>query len=157
MASFVFLCLFFLICCHVSHVNVDFLVLLVSFLWWWRFFLVFLDGLYVHEIEDFEHRVLGCQYTSRIWNETFKISDKLNQGGQPAAVTALGKILCEGINNSIATFTIHAEILTRILTLKDEARYLIRPKIFVEQAIKYLIRREKGKLKDELKEALLED
>ena len=107
------------------------------------------------EIENFEHRITGCDYVTRIWVETFKISDKLNQGGQPNQLDPINKVLCEGIGNSIATFTLHAEILARILSLNDEASYLIRPKIFVELAIKHLIKREKGSVKEALKAVVL--
>ena len=103
-------------------------------------------------IEDFEHRLVGCQYAARIWVETFKISDKLNNGGRPHQIDPIGKILCEDIGTTVGTMTLHAEILTRILALRDDARYLIRPKIFVELAVKFLIKREKGRLKDLLKE-----
>ena len=99
------------------------------------------------EVENFEHKIVGCQYTSRIWAETFKISDRLNNGGRTVQVDILSRALCAGIETSISTMTLHAEILSRILRLKDEPTYLIRPKIFVELAIKHLIKREKGQIK----------
>ena len=101
------------------------------------------------EIEDFNHRLMDCEYVKRIWDETLKISAKLNQGGRPG-LDRLSQILGGGIENTVATMTLHAEILSRILQLKDDSRYLIRPKIMVEMALRFLIKREKGKVKNSL-------
>ena len=51
--------------------------------------------------------------------------------------------------------TVHAEILSRILALKDDATYLIRPKYLVEMALKYLAKRETRKNREKLKAVLL--
>ena len=40
--------------------------------------------------------------------------------------------------------TINAEILQRILSLRDDQNYLLRPKLFVKQAICFLRKREKS-------------
>ena len=101
------------------------------------------------EIEDFNHRVMDCEYVKKIWDETLKISAKLNQGGRPG-LDRLSQILGGGIENTVATMTLHAEILSRILQLKDDSRYLIRPKVMVEMALRFLIKREKGKVKNSL-------
>ena len=39
--------------------------------------------------------------------------------------------------------TLHAEILSRILSLKDNESYLMLPKVFVRNAILYLSKRER--------------
>ena len=101
------------------------------------------------EIEDFNHKIKDCEYIKRIWDETLKISAKLDQGGRPGA-ERIDAILCGGIESSVATMTLHAEILWRILQLRDDSRYLIRPRILVEMATKFLIKREGGSIREAL-------
>ena len=103
------------------------------------------------QIEDFEHRLFRCDYVSRIWNETLRLSSKLNTGGQPHNGDTLVRILGANIESSIATLTLHSEIILRILSVPDDANFLIRPKKFVELTIKSLIRKEKGKTQNSLK------
>ena len=103
------------------------------------------------QIEDFEHRLFRCDYVSRIWNETLRLSLKLNTGGQPHNGDTLVRILGANIESSIATLTLHSEIILRILSVPDDANFLIRPKKFVELTIKSLIRKEKGKTQNSLK------
>ena len=51
--------------------------------------------------------------------------------------------------------SIHAEILLRILSLKDEDNFLIIPKVMLRLAVELLIRREKvGEIKSRLKDLL---
>ena len=55
------------------------------------------------------------------------------------------------MGSSLATTTINAEILQRILTLKRDQNYLIHPKIFVEHALKLLLKRERnGPVKNDI-------
>ena len=59
------------------------------------------------------------------------------------------------MNSNLAVLTLNAEILLRISYLKDDQNYLLMPKRFVDNAIVYLLRKEKNRrIKDEL-EALL--
>ena len=54
--------------------------------------------------------------------------------------------------------TVHAEVLNRILLLRDEANHLMRPISFVKQAIEYLIRKERGESRrNKIKDLLAED
>ena len=105
-----------------------------------------------NQIENFEHKILGCHYVKKIWEETFKVSTRLNIGGTPQSGVNIDRVLCEGVQNSIQSLTLHAEILGRILSLRDEASFLIRPKNFVEMAVKYLIKREKGQNREKFSE-----
>ena len=87
----------------------------------------------------------------RIWNETWRISSRLNTGGRPNNIEAMNKVLGGELGTSIPTLTLHSEIISRILQLRDNASFLVRPRSFVENAVKYLIRREKGEIKEALK------
>ena len=103
------------------------------------------------QVENFEHKIFRCEYAQRIWKEAFSKTIRLNTGGIPLNGDTLYRILGGGVENSIITLTIHAEIIARILTLKDDSSYLIRPNKFVENAVNYLIRREKGRNENLLK------
>ena len=102
-------------------------------------------------IDDYDHKLYNCAYVNKIWSETFKLTDKRYNppGGQSIKSKATGT----DIKTDLIILSTHSEILNRIMSLKDEANYIVRPKIFVKQAIEYLIKKEikmetKGSLKD---------
>ena len=103
------------------------------------------------QIETFEHRIFRCEYAKRIWDEVLTKSRRLNIGGQPPNGDMLFNILGGGVENSVTTLTLHAEVIMRILSIPDDSSYLLRPQKFVENAVKLLIRREKEPQKDLLK------
>ena len=76
----------------------------------------------------------------RIWKETFKQTDKIYQSD---GIGFKEKVLGTNINSNCAVLTCHAEILSRIMLLRDDANHLIRPKIFVRLAIEHIAKREK--------------
>ena len=92
------------------------------------------------EIDTFQHKLFDCAYTARIWIETFKITDKLLIN--PVLLDLPTKALGMAPYIDSMALAIHAEILSRILSLRDNSTYLIRPKIFVAGAINHLICKE---------------
>ena len=94
------------------------------------------------QIEDYDHKIYDCDYVKRIWSETLRITNALSQ--PPNNLSIKAKVLGTFIESDQLTLTIHAEILKRIMYLKDEANYLLRPKALVKQAIELLSRREKS-------------
>ena len=103
------------------------------------------------EKETLEHKVLSCNYASRIWLETAAILRE-NQNG-----SLLKFILGARLEQSLEGLTIKAEILTRILSLREDQNYLIHPRSLVKMAIKSLsVKENKKEIKDNLK-ALLAD
>ena len=64
-------------------------------------------------------------------------------------------IMGAGANESLANLTIKAEVLNRILQLKDEYTFLIHPKKFVKLAIEAVGKKEtKRELKEEINDLL---
>ena len=92
------------------------------------------------EQESYDHKIFECIYVERIWKETFKQTDKIYQSD---GIGFKEKVLGTNINSNCAVLTCHAEILSRIMLLRDDANHLIRPKIFVRLAIEHIAKREK--------------
>ena len=94
-------------------------------------------------IEDFRHKITECEYSKRIWTETFKLTDKLSNsvvaGNQ---VDTLEKALGADKDSTVLTLTIHAEVMQRILALRDQ-NYVIHPKRIPKMAIALVMKREK--------------
>ena len=100
------------------------------------------------QIETLKHKLTECQYSTRIWAQTFRTTKRV-QGNDP-----IREILALSANDT-TVLTLHAEIIQRILYLKDDANYLIHPKTFVNAAIKDLIVKEnKINIKNELRDLL---
>ena len=106
------------------------------------------------QLEDLAHKIQECIYTKKIWQEcTTILKERLMMHQE----VPLKNILGASSQDSMMSLTIKAEILQRILQLKDEPTYLIRPKIFVTKSIELLIKRENSnELKERLKDLLLE-
>ena len=60
------------------------------------------------------------------------------------------------LNSTLSSITLNSEILTRIMYLKDDQDYLIRPEALVANCLKTTAAREKRTIGNELA-ALLED
>ncbi len=101
------------------------------------------------ETETLTHKIYECPYTSRIWDE---VALQLRQTmSQDKAKNIMGA----GANESLANLTIKAEVLNRILQLKDEYTFLIHPKKFVKLAIEAVGKKEtKRELKEEINDLL---
>ena len=101
-------------------------------------------------VEDLRHKLKDCEYTKRIWGVAF---GKSNPTGYDLDIE--NRILGAFRGCTATKLTLHAEILLRLTSLKDDQNYLLMPKRFVDNAIVYLLRKEKNRrIKDEL-EALL--
>ena len=100
-------------------------------------------------LEDLEHKFITCDYVERIWREAFKFINKINPVDPNESKANLILGLVKGTQP--LNLSIQAEILQRIMYLKDEANYLIRPKTLVKRAIELLAKRELDKkVKDQL-------
>ena len=105
------------------------------------------------DIETLQHKFLTCDYVKRIWEATFKLTRKL----RPFDINEEKANLVLGLTRESEPIilSIHAEILLRILSLKDEDNFLIIPKVMLRLAVELLIRREKvGEIKSRLKDLL---
>ena len=101
-------------------------------------------------IEDLRHKIMECEYTKRIWKIAL---EKTNPEGTQLEVE--NRVLGAFRGCKVAKLTLHAELLGRIISLRDDLTYVVRPRSFVENALHYLIKKEKNReIKSDL-EALL--
>ena len=93
---------------------------------------------------------MECEYTKRIWKIAL---EKTNPEGTQLEVE--NRVLGAFRGCKVAKLTLHAELLGRIISLRDDLTYVVRPRSFVENALHYLIKKEKNReIKSDL-EALL--
>ena len=101
-------------------------------------------------VETLEHKFVTCQYVAKIWERVYAVTNHLTTS-DPTLEDPTKAILGAYLSSTTTVLTINAEIMQRIHLLKDDANYLVHPRIFVKQAIIYLLKREKGELiKEEL-------
>ena len=89
-----------------------------------------------NEVETLRHKVVECEYVKRIWRESFIQTDRLirsNPQHDPDFIE--NKIIAAFVGSNSLIATIHAEILLRIIGLKDDQLYLLRPSSLVRLAI----------------------
>ena len=92
------------------------------------------------EIDDVQHKLLNCTYVRRIWEEVYRVSNRLKPVNQNLEANfSENKMLGASINTTPLVLTLHAEILLRINALKENALFMIRPKNFVKNAVDNLI------------------
>ena len=107
-----------------------------------------------HLIENLQHKFIECDYDSKIWKvvqDSCKTLLTVDANNYPPAALMLGGYL----ESSPLILTIYAEVLQRILMLKDDENYLLHPRHFAKNAINLLIKREKKTdTKSELKSVL---
>ena len=97
--------------------------------------------------ETLEHKIFSCTYTSKIWNVLYSMIE------QDLMQDPIKSILGARVEETMACLTIKAEILNRLLQLRDDQNYLIHPKNFVINAIRSLSKKE---ITPELKEKMLD-
>jgi hypothetical protein len=90
-----------------------------------------------NEIETFEHKILECTYVRLIWKEVLKITK--NRQRPINIETAIAAYT----GNNPTIVTVHAEILSRLIQLRENQNWLLRPKIFVKAAIQSLCKIDK--------------
>ena len=89
------------------------------------------------EIENFTHKFFECEHSIRIWREVFRLT-KLQVSQHELIEKALGA----SSETNVENLTIHGEVLNRILSMRNDATYVINPKTLVTAAIVYLRKRE---------------
>ena len=105
------------------------------------------------EPETLIHKYLECPYTRAIWAKCLEITKKLRKINNPTE-TEMDRIFCCNEPNRII-LTIHCEIILRIRALRDDAEYLLLPKVLVKNAISMVGKREiKNEIKTEVMELL---
>ena len=101
------------------------------------------------EVETLQHKFIDCEYVKRIWAELARL------GGSDLRAEPIKMITGTEISQTTLNLTIKAEIIGRILMLKDDQSYLIHPKYVVKLAIGNLIKKERRHvLVNELKDLL---
>ena len=110
------------------------------------------------EIEDLQHKVITCEYVKRIWEKTISVTDTLKINTRSGLADPIeNRILGASDDTNSLILSIHAEILMRILGLKDDANYTLRPNFVVRHAISLIKNSERNsKIKEDC-ETLLSD
>ena len=105
-------------------------------------------------VETLQHKFLDCNYVKRIWEITLSSLNRITTSDP--RTEPLSKAVCGGYLTSSSTIiTLNAEIMQRILVLKDEEQFLVHPKHFVKNALGYLLKKEKKpSIKNEIKSIL---
>ena len=93
------------------------------------------------QIETLAHKFIECNYVKQIWTHVFRATNNLIAIDQ-SLIDPSKSCIGAQINSSPAILTINAEILTRILTLKDNQNYLLHPKKLLELSLKLIYKRE---------------
>ena len=112
------------------------------------------------ENETLSHKFFTCRYVRAIWRHTLLQTNKLRINGIDLSNINFEDpdvFLAARTEDNLTIMTIHAEILRRILSLKDAPDHLIHPRIITQLAIKHLIRREGNRLVKEQLKTLLND
>ena len=94
------------------------------------------------ELDTTDHKLITCDYISRIWEKALCTTDTLRYSPTDQEQIE-NRILGAPIGTHPLILTIHAELIQRILSLKADANFLIRPKKLVSLAIKSVLYCEK--------------
>jgi hypothetical protein len=103
--------------------------------------------------EDLPHKIFECEYVKKIWNLVIPLTNTLKPVNHLEIASIENRILGATGCCDPLILTIHAEILLRIIMMKENQPYLLRPKNFVKLALNAIIRPEpsnetKEKLRD---------
>ena len=108
------------------------------------------------EAETLNHKFIECDYVRRIWRYATSLTANLisaNQNQLPVDSRSL--VLGSFVESTPTILTLHAEILQRILYLREEQNYLVHPKTLVTHCLKLIARSEKrATVRDEIKSLL---
>ena len=108
------------------------------------------------QIETLQHKLFGCIYASKIWLEFLKHSNSLT-GENLINEPLINKIFGTFRTANLEYITIAAEIMQRILQLKDDQTFLIRPNKFIQYSIRSVAKKEKERKIKEKLYSLLDD
>ena len=102
-------------------------------------------------------KFIECDYVSRIWQAAQPFKNKLlptaNRQQLDSYETTLG---CHMTSNT-AILTLNAEILLRIMYLKENQNYMMHPKALVMLCLKSIARNDKAKAGTSIKALLEQD
>lgn len=93
-----------------------------------------------NDLETLEHKFVTCDYVNRIWQEAARLT-KLTHD---PSLEPLENIMMVRNEATLSSLTLHAEILYRIHYLNSEQNYLVRPRNFVTNALKHLLKLERN-------------
>jgi hypothetical protein len=95
-------------------------------------------------LETLAHKIYECEYPKRIWNLALKLTDGLKRAQQHDNVDPFeNRILGVSIDTDPLILSIHGELLSRILALKDEDNYRLTPRALLKSAINTIAKNEK--------------
>ena len=92
------------------------------------------------EIETLAHKFVECNYVKEIWKHTFRI---LEVETEPSDIQENRIVGCYK-NSSKLKLAVQAELLLRILSIKDNQTYLAHPKLVIKNSIELILRRERN-------------
>jgi len=108
-----------------------------------------------NNVETLNHKILECDYARKIIKEMITATNRLRISPLNPDSYDIRSLL--GVLESDETIlTVHAEILSRIISLRDTQNYLLRPKSFVRTALEHLARSEPKLDRKEAIKSLLE-
>ena len=81
------------------------------------------------EVEDLDHKVRSCEYVKRIWLATSRLLNETQN------LNSVAMILGTELDQTLTKLTIKAEVLSRIMYLRDAQTYLIRDRGYLDVAI----------------------
>ena len=112
------------------------------------------------ENETLQHKFLLCEYVKEIWKHTLRVTNKIRLNKVPTGNLDFddpSPFLAAKLDDNLATLTVQAEVLRRLLILKEDQNYLIHPRVLIRLILLHLIKREGNRsLKEEL-QSLLDD
>ena len=105
-------------------------------------------------IETLQHKFIECAYVRKIWDLALTCVRGLTTSDPRSEPPS--KAICGGyLTCSTTIITLNAEIMQRILRLRDNEQYLLHPKHLIRNSLVYLIKKEKkAGIKNELKSIL---
>jgi hypothetical protein len=95
------------------------------------------------DVETLSHKILECPYSGRIAKELFRFTNQMRITCIDTARITIEDLMGVTEPNFI-TMTLHAEVLSRILSIRDDAPYLIRPSVLVKQSLEHVIKVERN-------------
>jgi hypothetical protein len=94
------------------------------------------------EYEDLQHKLFSCPYTKAIWDIALELTDSIKPVNTPANDPIENRVLGQSACINPLILTIHAEIMQRILAIRDDVDYRLRPRHLIKLAISFVSKRE---------------
>ena len=92
--------------------------------------------------ETLTHKFIECPYVQRIWSMIFKYTQALTTDNLRLEQPAKAILGCH-LNSNGTMLTINAEVLQRIMSLRDDQDYLLHPRLVAKQVFLFLAKKEK--------------